>query len=377
MKIAITGGAGFIGTHLTRAYLDAGYDVLVIDTFINGSSYQNNANTIARPSLDPRARLYQIDIRDGRLATILQHERPDIVSHHVGQREPIMPTEQALIDADLHVRGLLNVLDACISASVSKFIFASSGNDLYTCVDANALPLKEDATLCPRCPSAISKVAGEWYVRYYTQQYGLVHTILRYADIYGDRNDEHAQHPIHYFVKMLLEDARPVIRGTGQDRRDTLFIDDVVEANLCALERGKNVTVHISSGHAYDLNQFYATAAHLLQSDLVPVYVSASSSQHRAASTLALDNTLAQQVLGWHPHIPLSEGIQCVIDHAAPRLWSTSRAESYEQELIPVSQTPSDTKGLLDAPLALSPDPAYTLSTVKETEHLALATALA
>src|SRR6266487_4750002 len=107
MKIAVTGGAGFIGSHLTRAYLDAGHDVFVIDTLINGS----------REALDSRARFFQLDIRDAKLQTLLQMERPDLLSHHAAQREYVLPGEKSLADADVHVRGLLNVLDSCASAS--------------------------------------------------------------------------------------------------------------------------------------------------------------------------------------------------------------------------------------------------------------------
>src|SRR5437588_11903727 len=123
MKIAVTGSADFIGSYLTKAYLDTGHDVLVIDTLINGS----------REALDSRARFYQLDIRDAKLQTLLQKERPDIVSHHVVQRQSAYPLEEpSLADADVHIRGLLNVLDSCVAASVGKIIFASGGNSLYS-----------------------------------------------------------------------------------------------------------------------------------------------------------------------------------------------------------------------------------------------------
>ena len=191
MKIAITGGAGFVGSHLAQASLDAGHDVLIIDSLVNGS----------RQAIDSRARFYHLDIRDIKLQTILQLERPDIVSHHAAQRPPSLPGEPSLSDADVHVRGLLNVLESCVSASVSKIIFASGGPTLYRSIpfseyDQDELPIaKENAPLCPQLPTDITKVAGEWYIRYYTQQYGLEHTILRYANIYGEKQNELAQHP--------------------------------------------------------------------------------------------------------------------------------------------------------------------------------------
>lgn len=305
MKIAITGGAGFVGSHIARAYLDAGHDVFVIDSLIAGSAQ----------AIDPRARFYTLDIRDSKLQTILRDERPDVLSHHAAQREygPFPFGQSPLNDADIHIRGLLNVLDGCVNAAIPKIIFASGGNSLYGCIDeatyqADTLPIiKEDAPLCPRHPFDISKVAGESYVRYYTHNYGLKHTILRYADIYGETNRELAQHPLTYFLAMLLENRRPVIRGSGQDIRDHVFIDDVVRANLRALERGKNATIHISSGRGYTLDQFYCAAAQLLRSDLLPVYVSGPLSEPAA---IILDNTLAQNLLGWQPQVQFSEGVR-------------------------------------------------------------------
>ena len=143
MKIAITGGAGCIGSRLTKAYLDEGHNVVVIDNLLHGS----------RQAIDPRARFYQLDIRDSKLRTILQQERPDVVSHHAAHQRDDIAEAQTLADADVHVRGLLNVLEGCVSAEVRKVIFASNGNSLYNAMEKESLPIKENAPLCPRHPT--------------------------------------------------------------------------------------------------------------------------------------------------------------------------------------------------------------------------------
>ncbi len=317
MKIAITGGAGFIGSHLAKAYLDAGHDVLVIDTLINSS----------RDAVDPRTRFFALDIRDSQLQNLLQRERPDIVSYHVAHRSQLdLPLEErSLVDADVQVRGLLNVLDSCVAASVNKFIFASGGNDLYergeyighgngvVAGQGEDLPFvaNEDTPLCPQKPCDITKVAGEGYVRYYTRHYGLHHTILRYADVYGETKTDSAQHPLTYIARMLLEQGRPIIRGAADAVRDHIFIDDVVRANLCALNRGRNQTLHISSGQGHSVNELFAMVAAVLRSDLEPLYL--STSLVRAASCV-LDNTQACLALGWQPTVDFATGVRWAIE---------------------------------------------------------------
>jgi UDP-glucose 4-epimerase len=303
MKIAITGGAGFIGEYLTTSYLNAGHDVLVIDNLSRGS----------RKAIDPRARFYEIDVRDGKLSSILQHERPDLVSHHVAQWKHDSHFERSLTDADVHIRGLLNVLDCCVDASVRKIIFASGGNGMYGCVEAAQSPLSEETPLCPQQPIDISRMAGECYVRHYSRYYGLKHTILRYANVYGATNNTHKTnqlHPINYFSRMLAARRRPIIRGTGEERYDHIFIDDVVRANHCILKRGDNQTFHISSGYCYTLNQLYQMVATAMKSALQPLYLS----DPLVASAIALDNTRAQQLLGWQPEVSIQEGTQRIVE---------------------------------------------------------------
>lgn len=299
MKIAITGGAGFVGSHLTKAYLDAGHDVIVIDNLATGS----------RAAVDPRARFYHVDIRDGKLQGILQHEHPDVLSHHATQQHETGTGAHTLTDADVHVRGLINVLDSCVSASVTRFIFASGGNSMYRHIAHEDLPVREETPLQPGSAQDISKVAGEWYVRYYTQQYGLTHTIVRYADIYGETEQTHLHHPLSYFIQMLMKRQPPIIRGAGNEIRDHIFIDDVIQANLQFVTkraRGENRTFHISSGQGYSLKQLYWLAAQAQNSTLEPIHI---AGPHLDNPNIILDNTLAYHLLDWQPAVPISEGI--------------------------------------------------------------------
>ena len=297
MKIAITGGAGCIGSRLTKAYLDEGHDVLVIDNLLHGS----------RQAIDPRARFYQLDIRDSKLRAVLQQERPDIVSHHAAHQRGDIVEAQALADADVHVRGLLNLLEAGVQAEVRKIIFASSGNSLYNYGEQELLSVKENAPPYPRHPYDISKLAGEWYLRYYTHQYGIKHCILRYADVYGEANSQYAHHPLTYFMRMFSNHQRPVIRGTGDEIRDHIFIDDVIRANLRALKHGDNQTLHISTGRGCSPNQLCRMVAILLKSDLEPLYISGTLVEE---CSIVLDNSRAERVLGWRPEMETSEGVQ-------------------------------------------------------------------
>jgi len=306
LRIAILGGAGLIGTHLAKAYLDAGHDVLVIDT----------ACTETPDAIDARARCYRVDVRETRLRHILQQERPDIVSYHVAQSvHPDVPyAEHAIPDADVHIRGLLNALEGCVAASVCKIIFASGGNELFRglCpVGDYPLRFKENAPLCPRRPRDISKVAGEWYVRHYTRQFGLAHTILRYADVYGETVSGSEPHPLHGMIQALQRGQRPIVREAVDEVRDAIYLDDVVRANLCVLERGQNQTLHISSGEGHTLRELYALAADLLQRELAPLVLSRPLEE---PSSMILDNDLTCRVLAWQPAVSFSAGVQRVVE---------------------------------------------------------------
>ncbi len=322
MKIAITGGAGFIGSALTQAYLDAGHDVLVIDNLLCGSEQ----------TIDPRARFYHVDIRDNQLSAIFQAERPDIVSHHAIQQSYNLPGELPLVDADVHIRGLLNLLNSCVEAQVHKFIFASSGNNLYGTVPLKQLPFTENSPAFPQQAHAISTIAGEWYVRYYTQHYGLLHSILRYADVYGETVQmqlNHLHHPLSYFIRMLADQKRPIIRTASEELRDHIFIQDVVDANLALLTQGTNRTLHISTGKGYSLKDLFQMVAFLLGSELEPVYLSGALEEGHSS---ILDNRKALQELNWQPKVNMLEGLA----HAIELLGIAIPASRDDEASIPV-----------------------------------------
>jgi UDP-glucose 4-epimerase len=296
MRIAVLGGAGFIGSKITKAYVQAGHDVCVID----------NLAGAAEPPIDTRVRFYKVDLREEKIHSILQKERPDVVSHHAVQPQEAVRGEHILADADVHIRGLLNVLEGCIRASVKKIIFASGGVDLYAGASTPLQIVNEETPLHPAQAQDVSKAAGEWYIRLYTQQHRLQHTILRYADVYGETDPHHLHHPLGYFAGELLAQRQPLIYGNGEDARDHIFVDDIVQANLLALTRGENMTLHISSGQGYTMRQLYQTVARALGNDIQPLYLLEARSTR---STIILDHTRAKHDLGWQPQWGFAQGV--------------------------------------------------------------------
>lgn len=322
MKIAITGGAGFIGSHLATAYLEAGHDIIIIDNLTYGTHQQE--------ALDERARFYHVDIRDQKARSILHHERPDIVSYHVAQTREVDHQGHTLTHADVHVRGLLNILDGCVDAGVKKFIFASGGNDLYARTgDYQEIPLHEEHALCPDSAQDISKVAGEWYVRYYTRQHRIIHSILRYADVYGEtplyaQDQQRQPHPLTTMITALAKQQRPILRGNTSAIRDHIFIDDVVNANIALLQRGENQTFHVSSGQGHSIDQLYRLTARTMESTLEPIYVPCNAIDSSNATTI-LDNSRANKQLGWQPEIAITTGVHMAIHRLHAKKFTVER----------------------------------------------------
>jgi UDP-glucose 4-epimerase len=164
--------------------------------------------------------------------------------------------------------------------------------------------------LSPYTSHDISKATGEWYVRYYTRQYRLKHIILRYANVYGHRDSAPAHHPLCYFFSLLSQQRRPVIRVTGKEIQDHIFINDVIQANICALKQGENCTLHISTGQGSTLNRLYSLAAQALGSKLEPLYLTTPLA---TSPPIVLDNTQAQNTLGWRPRTSLEQGIEQMV----------------------------------------------------------------
>ena len=253
MKILITGGAGFIGSNVVDLYLDAGHEVVVVDDLSTGTER----------NLNPQAVFYKLDIRSPELQDLLDQEKPDCVNHHAAQASVSVSVKDPLKDAKINLLGLINLLEGSARNEVSKVIFASSGGCVYGEVEGS--PPKEETPLGASSPYGVSKIASEYYLQYYRQQYGLSYTVLRYANVYGPRQDPYGEAGVvAIFINTILSGRRPTINaartiGDAGCTRDFVYVGDVARANLAALNTGDNEAINIGSGtettiqHLYDL----------------------------------------------------------------------------------------------------------------------------
>ncbi|MFN4218047.1 MAG: NAD-dependent epimerase/dehydratase family protein [Candidatus Bipolaricaulia bacterium] len=309
MNILVTGGAGFIGSHVVDAYIAQGHDVVVID----------NLSTGYREFLNPRARFYQIDIADrDAVRSVFARERFDLVNHHAAQVDVRVSVADPLRDARTNIMGLLTLLEACRDFSVKKFIFISSGGVIYG--EPEELPVPESAPKKPISPYGVAKLASEFYLFSAKQTWGLEYIALRYANVYGPRQTPKSEATvISTFARALARGESVTIFGTGEQTRDFVFVQDVVSANLLATERiaAINRTLRVSSiddlafnvgtGYETSVNQLLKIFAQTLQRKCDAHYAPERPGELRRN---ALDIAKAEHVLGFAPKILLVDGLR-------------------------------------------------------------------
>jgi UDP-glucose 4-epimerase len=299
MKILVTGGAGFIGSHIVDAYIEAGHDVVVVDNLATGT--KSFVHSIAT--------FYHCDITSERLLEIFEKEKPDVVNHHAAQMNVRVSLEKPLFDAHVNILGLLNVLECSIAVHVKKFIFISSGGAIYG--DTETIPTPETVQPCPLSPYALAKYTGEQYVSLYQRMHGLPYTILRYGNVYGSRqNPKGEAGVIAIFITQMLSGESPTIFGDGLQTRDYIFVQDLVKANLLCVEKGTNQTYNLGTGVETSVSQLFQ----ILQNEFAfPEKATHSPKREGEVSRNALDCTKAKTELGWKAEYNLSTGLQKTI----------------------------------------------------------------
>ena len=303
MKILVTGGAGFIGSHLTDRLLQHGHEVVVVDNLATG--YRHNLN--------PRARFYEVSLLDSSLGEIFEREKPDIVNHHAAQNGVRQSNADPVFDAQHNIIGSIRLIQCCIEYGVKKVIYASSGGTVYG--EPMYLPVDEAHPIAPISPYGISKHTVEHYLFLAAASAGLNYTVLRCANIYGPRQHPHGgAGVIAIFAESMLRGISPTIFGDGSSTRDYLFISDAVEANLLALTGGDRGIYHVSTGIEISLNELFCRLKQVLSTsigreDIVkmsPVYAEPRPGEiHR----IALNPEKIERALGWTPQISLEDGL--------------------------------------------------------------------
>ena len=303
MKILVTGGAGFIGSHVVDAYIAAGHEVAVLDNFSTGNERNVNA----------AARVFRVDLRDqAQTASAVASFKPDIVNHHAAQSEVPRSVADPGYDAQVNVVGGLNLLRACVDNGVQKVIFSSTGGALYG--EPDVVPAAEDHPVRPLSPYGTSKFAFEQYLGTFDRTFKLRYTVLRYANIYGARQDFQAEEGrvVAIFAGRMIEEKPLTIDGDGTQSRDMLHVGDVAMANLAALELGEGDTFHISTGIPVTVNDLFRKLALLTEYRLEPRF---GPPRKGDVYRIALDNTHAKERLGWEPRITLEEGLRLTVDY--------------------------------------------------------------
>ena len=306
MKILVTGGAGFIGSHVVDACLAAGHEVAVLDDLSTGHDENLNA----------AARFHRVDIRDrAAVAAVMARERPEVLCHHAAQMDVRRSVADPVFDAEVNLIGLLNLIEEGRRTGLQRVIFASSGGTVYG--DQERLPTREGDPTEPLCPYGVTKLGGERYLHYYARVYGLRCIALRYGNVYGPRQDPHGEAGvIAIFAGQLLRGEQPVINGDGTQTRDYVFVGDVARANVLALTADYDGPLNVGTGIETDVNRLFALLCDAIGAHPPERHGPAKVGEQQRS---VLDPGRAQTLLGWTPQVGLAEGLARAVDHFRAR----------------------------------------------------------
>lgn len=296
MKVLVTGGAGFIGSHLVDRLIEIGHEVAVVD----------NLSTGKEENINRRAKFYRLDIRDSKLEEVFASETPEIVNHHAAQVSVTKSVTEPLWDAQINILGSLNLLELARPYKVKKFIYASTGGAVYG--EPEYIPADEEHKVAPLSPYGISKFMVEKYIAVYGHNYGLPYTILRYSNVYGPRQDPHGEAGVvAIFNQQMLANIQPTIFGDGSKTRDYVYVADIVEANILALSQGDGEIYNLGWGKEITDYSIFDEVRKALNYSGEPSY---SSKRPGEVENIALNAAKARKSLGWEPKISLTEGIK-------------------------------------------------------------------
>jgi len=302
MKILVTGGAGFIGSHIVDKYIDLGHQVVVIDNLVTGF----------KKFINLKAKFYKVDICDREaVEKVFTSEKPELINHHAAQMDVRKSVADPKFDAETNIIGLLNLLQAGKTSGVKKVIFASTGGAVYG--DTQVLPTPETYCCRPVSPYGISKLTSEHYLDFYANNYGTSYIALRYSNVYGPRQNPHGEAGVvAIFMQKLLKGEQPKITRDGKQSRDFVFVADVVAANIAALTYTENLIVNIGTGIGTSINELYDKIQAVCGTSFPKTYIPKRPGEQQVS---VLDINLAKEKLNWQPISSLDDGLKLTADY--------------------------------------------------------------
>ncbi|CAI4033432.1 putative UDP-glucose 4-epimerase [Nitrospira tepida] len=306
MKVLVTGGAGFIGSHLVDRLVQEGHDVVVVD----------NLSTGKRKNVNRAATFYKADIQSSRLERVFRNERPSVIMHLAAQMNVRRSVDDPMFDASVNILGTLNVIEQAARHGARKVVFASSGGAIYG--EQDIFPAPESHPTRPLSPYGISKLSGEHYLSYYQRASGIQAVSLRFANVYGPRQDPEGEAGVvAIFIQKMLTGEQPVINGNGRQTRDFVFVEDVVEANLLVMGQGIEGVFNVGTSSETTVNELFAILKELTKSDCKEVHGPAKKGEQLRST---IDATKLRQQLGWEPKVGLSDGLRKTVEYFSGRL---------------------------------------------------------